>query len=222
LFARPLAQVEAYEVEVGILEKTLQALKVHQWGVQDDARALVEALSLDRGQQHLSTEERRQAALDVLDQQLDFVEMLEGELREQYILLHLTRDTGELNDLKEVLQLSPEQCARIADSAAGWDDEWRAVQTIKSSLQAMRQSSWLLDDGGNSIVDGFLSILHKSQISKLLLWSDHNSESIDDLDFINASFDSNPASGPVFQFGINNNPDTLVEPTSTQAANELL
>jgi hypothetical protein len=173
----------------------------------------MEALSLDRGQQPLSAEERRQAAVDILDQQLEFVGMLQDGLLEQYVLVQLTRDTGELSDLKEALQLSPEQCARIADSAVGWDDEWRALQTVKSSLLAMRNSTWLLDDGGNSIVDGFLSILQKSQISKLLLWSDHNGEAIDDLDFVNASFDSNPAGCPVFQFGVSNNPDTLLEPS---------
>jgi hypothetical protein len=182
----------------------------------------MEALSLDRGQQPLSAEERRQSAIDILDQQLEFVEMLENALVEQYVLVQMTHDTGELTDLKEVLQLSPEQCARIADSAAGLEDEWRALKTIKSSLQAMRNSKWLLDDGGNSIVDGFLSILQKSQISKLLLWSDHNGEAIDDLDFVHASFDSNPAGGPVFQFGVNNNPDTLLEPSSGKAASEPL
>lgn len=217
-----ISQVEAYEVEVGILEKTLESLKKHQWGLQDDSGALIEALSLDRGQQHLTVEERRLASFDILDQQLRFVEMLEDCMREQYVLFHLTRETGELSDLKDALRLSPEQCTRLADSASGWEDDWSALQTVKSSLEAMRNSGWLLSESGNSVVEGFLSIFHKTQISKLLLWSDHNCDSIDDLDFVHASFDPNPASGPVFQFGISNNPDCLLDPSSGKVASEQL
>jgi hypothetical protein len=170
----------------------------------------------------LTTEERRLASNDILDQQLHFVEMLEDCMREQYVLFHLSHETGELSDLKDALRLSPEQCARLADSASGWEDDWSALQTVKGSLKAMRDSGWLLSENGNSVVEGFLSILHKTQISKLLLWSDHNSDAIDDLDFVNATLDPNPPSGPVFQFGINNNPDCLLDPSSGKVATEPL
>lgn len=51
-------QVDAYEQEVGILEKTLEQLKAHQWGMTDDAGALTEALSMDRGQQVYGFDEK--------------------------------------------------------------------------------------------------------------------------------------------------------------------
>jgi hypothetical protein len=206
------SQVEAYEQEVGIMEKTLEALKKHQWGEQDDPAALIEALSIDRGQQDLSVDERQQVARDILDQQLQYIEMLEEGMREQYILYHLhSGENGDLRDLQEALQLSPDQYVRLAQSAAGWEEEWRALQTVKSSLQAMRNNNWLWNEGCNSIIEGFLSIMNKSQISKFLLWADHNSESIDDLDGINAPLNDVPADGPVFQFGVNNNPDSLLD-----------
>jgi hypothetical protein len=52
-------QVDAYEQEVGILEKTLEQLKAHQWGTSDNAGALAEALSMDRGQQVYGTIRKR-------------------------------------------------------------------------------------------------------------------------------------------------------------------
>jgi hypothetical protein len=167
-------------------------------------------------------DERCVACEDVLDQQLRFVEMLEDCMREQYVLYLLSRETDELSDVRDALRLSPEQCTSLADSVSGWEDDWSALQTVKASLKAMRNSGWLLSEKGNSVVEGFLSILHKTQISKLLLWSDHNSDSIDDLDFVNATIDPNPPSCPLFQFGISNNPDCLLDPSSGKATSEPL
>jgi len=45
--------------------------------------------------------------------------------------------------------------------------------------------------------------MNQSQISKFLLWTDHNSEAIEQLDFVNAPSESAlPANAPNFMFGI--------------------
>jgi hypothetical protein len=127
---------------VGILEKTLQQLKAHEWGAQDNASALAEALSMDRGQQVLETPQRQQVARDILQQQLQMVQMLEDIMSEQYILYHL-RDSNEFEDLQQALQLSPQQLEQLAAARVGWDEEWAALQTLKSSLTAMQENAWL-------------------------------------------------------------------------------
>jgi len=200
--------VDAYETEVGILEKTLKQLQAHEWGTMDNPRALTEALSMDRGQQVLTAEERRQAAADILQQQLDYLNMLEELIQEQFIL-QKARDHPELQDLKEALGLTPQQLDQLAQAHSGWEEEWEALQTVKASLQAMKDNNWLWNTGCLSIVEEFMSVLHKNQISKFLLWADHNVEAIDELDGVNAP--STVPQGPVFHFGVNSNPDGVLE-----------
>lgn len=200
--------VDAYETEVGILEKTLKQLQAHEWGTMDNPRALTEALSMDRGQQVLTAEERRQAAADILQQQLDYLNMLEELIQEQFIL-QKARDHPELQDLIESLGLTPQQLDQLAQAHSGWEEEWEALQTVKASLQAMKDNNWLWNTGCLSIVEEFMSVLHKNQISKFLLWADHNVEAIDELDGVNAP--SSVPQGPVFHFGVNSNPDGVLE-----------
>lgn len=200
--------VDAYETEVGILEKTLAQLSSHEWGQgEDHPRALVEALSMDRGQQVLTKEERQQAAADILQQQIDFVAMLEASMQEQYVLSQVGGE--DFQDLAEHLQLTPQQVEQLQAASAGWQDEWNALQTVKTSLLAMRDNGWLWNEGSSAIAEEFLAILHKNQVSKFLLWADHNVEAIDELDGIHAP--SSVASGPIFHFGVNSNPETMLE-----------
>lgn len=189
-------QVDAYETEVGILEKTLSALNAHEWGAQDNASALTDALSMDRGQQVLDAAQRKQSARDILQQQLQVVDMLQDLLSEQYVLFSL-QDSNEFDDLKETLQLTESQLQQLASSKAGWREEWDALQTIKASLTAMRDNDWLWNEGVTQVAEDFMNILHANQISKFLLWTDHNAEAIDELDMVNAG----SVNGPVFAFG---------------------
>lgn len=186
---------------------------MHEWGTQDNPRALVEALSMDRGQQVLTTEERKQTATDILDQQLSYVNMLEEMMQEQYVLQQLQNDPT-LEGLKDALGLSEEQIQQLANSSAGWQDEWDALQTVKSSLQAMKENNWLWNEGCTAVAEEFIGILHKNQVSKFLLWADHNVEAIDELDVVNAP--TQIAQGPIFHFGVNTSTEGLLDEERTQ------
>ena len=79
------------------------------------------------------------------------------------------------------------------------ENEIEALETVVSSLQAMLENKWLLNEGVQNIVDQFTSILHKNQLSKFLLWTDANMEAIDQLDHVNVQ----PLQGaPLFSFGV--------------------
>lgn len=249
--------VDAYEVEVGILEKTLQALKSHEWGGSGEnngvdnsnidgssrASALAAALSMDRGQQQLTLEQRKATATGILEQQLQFLEQLENLLQEQFVLhelaeTHFRGSCGEdgpggsgekknpeeeesvdnLEDLKQLLQLSEDQLVEIRQSSRNWDEEWQALQTVKASLIAMKENDWLWNDGCIETADQFLRILHKNQISKFLLWCDHNVEAIDELDCVNAPVLNRDSEnrgvsvvGPVFSFGVDSHPGDFLD-----------
>jgi len=201
--------VDAYESEVGLLEQTLAKLKAHQWGQNPQGLALQEALSMDRGQQELSAKERQQAAMDILDQQSAYISQLQQALEEQYTLYQVaTSDGPELEELRNALQLSPEQRQQIKEQHnAGWEEEWAALQTVQESLQAMRHHDWLWNNN-SSITEPFMSLLHKNQVCKFLQWADHNSDAMDELDGVRASASSEPPHGPVFTFGIDVTPAT--------------
>jgi hypothetical protein len=169
---------------------------------------------MDRGQQVLSTEERLQTATDILQQQLDYVGMLEEMMQEQFVLYQLQQDPVLNKELKDVVGLSDEQIQQLAQASTGWHEEWDALQTVKTSLQAMKDNNWLWNEGCTAVAEEFTSILHKNQISKLLLWADHNVEAIDELDIVNAP--SQIAQGPVFHFGVNSNPEGLLDEERTQ------
>ena len=59
-------QVDTYEGEVGVLEAALAKLQAHSWGSDHDHEALLEALSMDRGQQPLPPEKRQSLIHDIL------------------------------------------------------------------------------------------------------------------------------------------------------------
>mmetsp|Transcript_14308 Transcript_14308/g.29669 ORF Transcript_14308/g.29669 Transcript_14308/m.29669 type:complete len:497 (-) Transcript_14308:287-1777(-) len=194
--------VEAYEQEVGILEKTLAQLQAHEWGETDNVGALTEALSMDRGQQVLTFKQRHEAAASLLDQQLQWIEMLEEIMMEDYVLQNVR--SGEFAELRDILGLEEEQLNQIEASKVGWEEEWAALQTLKASVTAMRENDWLWNESVSSISEQFMGILHKNQVSKFLLWADHNAEAIDELDGVNA-YPGTP-NGPVFAFGVENQP----------------
>eukprot|EP00531_Pseudo-nitzschia_arenysensis_P004090 CAMPEP_0116135320 /NCGR_PEP_ID=MMETSP0329-20121206/11128_1 /TAXON_ID=697910 /ORGANISM="Pseudo-nitzschia arenysensis, Strain B593" /LENGTH=488 /DNA_ID=CAMNT_0003630113 /DNA_START=143 /DNA_END=1609 /DNA_ORIENTATION=+ len=208
--------VDAYETEVGILEKTLKQLEAHEWGKDtDDHKALLDALGMERGQQAISPEERNTIIQDILTQQKQQVTMLQQAQREQEVLVMLasggSTEVGEgkfdnseedlqmIAELQEILQLSDDQKAKLQESSKGLDREVEALETVSASLEAIQQNDWLLNEGVQEITDQFTSILHKNQQSKLLLWTDANAEAVDQLDLVQVQ----PLqSAPIFSFGV--------------------
>ncbi len=209
-------QVDAYETEVGILEKTLKQLEAHEWGKDtDDHKALLDALGMERGQQAISPEERNTIIQDILKQQKQQVYMLQQAQREQEVLAMLAseglveggegkfdnseEDLQMISELQEILQLSDDQKAKLRESSKGLDREVEALETVSASLEAIQQNNWLLNEGVQEITDQFTSILHKNQQSKLLLWTDANAEAVDQLDLVQVQ----PLqSAPIFSFGV--------------------
>ena len=207
------SQVDAYETEVGILEKTLNQLEAHEWGKDtDDHKSLLDALGMERGQQAISPEERNSIIQDILMQQMQQVYLLQQAQREQEILAMLVsedegeksyggnkEDTEMLSELQEILQLTDDQKGKLRDSSKGLCKEVEALETVSTSLEAIRKNDWLLNEGVQKITDQFTSILHKNQHSKLLLWTDANAEAVDQLDLVQVQ----PLqSAPVFSFGV--------------------
>jgi hypothetical protein len=205
--------VDAYEQEVRILEKTLQQLTDFDWSAEQPPVALLEALSMDRGQSPVLThEERRQAAQDILDQQLQVVAMLQDSLLEQSLLgqvaqAQLQGIDGEWVDLQQSLQLTTDQCHELVAQQAGWEAEWTALQTVQVSLRAMREYDWLHNAAANIAADTVLSILNPMQTSKLALWADHNAEAILELDLVQAA--TSTAAAPIFTFGLESTPESV-------------
>eukprot|EP00980_Cylindrotheca_fusiformis_P021497 scaffold8353_cov138-Cylindrotheca_fusiformis.AAC.28 len=199
------SNVDAYETEVGILEKTLKQLQAHEWGEVDDHKALLEALGMERGQQAIRPEQRGELIKDILSQQLKQVELLRQAQLEQQVLAMLAEDDqDELSkELQEVLQLSDSQKEELRGSSQGLQKEIEALETVASSLQAMVDNEWLLNEGVQNIVDQFTSILHKNQLSKFLLWTDANVDAIDQLDHVQVQ----PLqAAPIFTFGVETSP----------------
>jgi hypothetical protein len=225
---RCFVQVDAYETEVGILEKTLQQLKAHEWGVPTGAagvadtnvekshQSLLEALCMDRGQQVISSEQRAQQCQDILEQQLQQMDLLRQVQFEQQLLAQLASgenkdDDPELvemaQELSSVLALTDEQKAQLPEISKGLDDEMTALDTVFSSLVMMKENEWLLNQGVQDITDQLTSILHKNQMSKFLLWADANAEAIDQLDHVHAAPKNAPhPQGPIFTFGVETTP----------------
>merc|ERR1719199_1590481 len=66
--------VDSYEGEVRALEASLEKLKSHSWGVGADASDLLEALSMDRGQQHVDAAKRIELVASILAQQREHIQ----------------------------------------------------------------------------------------------------------------------------------------------------
>mmetsp|Transcript_27056 Transcript_27056/g.55232 ORF Transcript_27056/g.55232 Transcript_27056/m.55232 type:complete len:550 (+) Transcript_27056:122-1771(+) len=227
--------VDSYEGEVGILEAALSKLKAHRWGSSNpdsnNHDALIEALSMERGQQPLTPEKRSELIQSIIIQQREQVANLMECQLENWILSMLAEselgkdENGknsqsnnvkseddnvldpvdqELNELtaelQSVLQLSPDQLTRIQQSSRGCEREVQDLFTVDNCLESILSNQWLLDEGVDEVAGQFTSILNTSQLSKFLLWSDHNADAIEKLDYVNVGNGSEQ--GPVFEFGI--------------------
>mmetsp|Transcript_2408 Transcript_2408/g.4469 ORF Transcript_2408/g.4469 Transcript_2408/m.4469 type:complete len:541 (+) Transcript_2408:463-2085(+) len=222
--------VESYETEVGVLESSLAKLKAHKWGVGGDATAVLEALSMDRGQQKIDSEKRKELITSILGQQREQIRSLMDCQLETMILgriAHYNEQGGESNgddstdlklmdllhdnddldslsaELNEILNLTTEQKEKLRNSTSGIEEERKAIAVIDESLLALMSNSWLLNNGIEQCTDQFIEILNPTQVSKFLLWADHNSEAIDQLDYVNAPpANSAPNASPMFIFGV--------------------
>ena len=232
--------VDSYEAEVGILEANLAKLKAHKWGMSttdSDHEALIEALSMERGQQPLSPEKRRELIQMIIAQQREQVgNLLECQI-ENWMLgaladAGLKGDGEDKNDelseltseLQSILKLTPDQMTRIKASSEGCTHEIQDLMTMDQCLQSIHENEWLLNEGVDAIgkrsrqvvscccfvryltlgsfstANEFTRILNPSQMSKFLAWSDHNSDSIEKLDYVNPT--SAVGNGPTFEFGV--------------------
>jgi len=286
--------VESYEGEVGVLENSLAKLRAHRWGVGNDPEALIEALSMDRGQQTIDSEKRKEMITTILTQQREQVRNVRDCQVENMVLGFLARyddkggdvdndgddnvdgdidaggnadvdgntdgdseqtagqgssgdatigknsikmeddcepsdmdtTTGSANtegqhkqnhdqqqqrqgldslatELNDILQLTTTQKQKLLAATEGIEEEIRAIEMVDTSLSAMLSNSWLMNEGVEDYTNEFTSILNTSQMSKFMLWADHNSESIDQLDYVNAPpANAPPSQGPVFVFGM--------------------
>ncbi|HEY9817499.1 MAG TPA: hypothetical protein V6D20_17100, partial [Candidatus Obscuribacterales bacterium] len=143
-------QVDAYETEVGILEKTLQQLKAHEWGCpttgpaaaaaatsEKSHQSLLEALCMDRGQQVISSEQRAEQCQDILEQQLQQMELLRQVQFEQQLLAATSSEQKDedpeiaemANELSQVLELTDDQKSQLQGASKGLDEEMVALDT---------------------------------------------------------------------------------------------
>ena len=218
------------ESEVGVLETSLAKLQAHKWGVGNNTDALIEALSMDRGQQKIDSEKRKELITSTLAQQREQVRNLMDCQLENMALAWIAHQgeegagsdnvglfkntdgedpttTAEVNELaselNEVLGLTPDQKKQLRSNTAGIEEERKSIEVIDQSLTALMSNSWLMNNGIEECTEQFTNILNPTQMSKFLLWSDHNSEAIDQLDYVNAPpSNAPPSSSPTFMFGI--------------------
>lgn len=185
----------------------MKQLQAHEWGKDDDHKALLEALGMERGQQAILPEQRTSIIKDILSQQMQHVELLQQAQMEQECLAALAAGTSGddqlARELQDVLQLTDSQKQELQGASQGLHEEVVALETVAASLKAMQENEWLVNEGVQSITDQFTSILHKNQLSKFLLWTDANVEAIDQLDHVQVQ----PLQGaPVFTFGVETTP----------------
>jgi len=223
--------VDSYEGEVGVLESSLSKLRAHRWGDGSDHEAILEALSMERGQQNIDASQRQELIQSILAQQREQVaNIMECQLENMVLgwiagrgsggegggaTIAVKSDDGTpgggsndeteqlAEELEEVLRLTPDQKSRLVKATEGVEQERRAIETVDSCLEAMMAHSWLTNAGVEECAEQFMSILNQGQVSKFLLWTDHNSESIDRLDYVRAPpAGAPPQSGPTFVFGM--------------------
>lgn len=222
--------VDSYEGEVGVLESSLSKLRSHRWGAGADNEAILDALSMERGQQNIDAAQRRDLIQSILAQQREQVaNVMECQL-ENMVLgwiagrgervdeervdeeAKLKREEGTADDdeaeqlakeLEDVLRLTPDQRSRLVTATDGVEAERRAIETVDSCLESMMAHSWLSNAGVEECAEQFMGILNPGQVSKFLLWTDHNSESIDKLDYVRAPpAGAPPQNEPTFVFGM--------------------
>merc|ERR1712176_1232295 len=199
---------------------SLKKLQCHDWGSSDENHdCLLEALSMDRGgQQSLSIEERNNLITDILKQQCDQVDNLLDAQTEIMVLHWLTQmqqqsdeystdvtqeEKDMQTELEEILQLSDKQRTQLSHASEGAHNDYSSITTIQSCLNSLLENEYLVKSELEDVyIEPFMSIFHPSQISKFLLWCDHNSEAIDQLDFVTAPQEYDTDVGPKFVFGI--------------------
>jgi hypothetical protein len=221
--------VDSYEGEVGILESALSKLRSHIWGSNViDHDALIEALSMERGQQPLTLEKRRATVQSILAQQREQVASLIECQLENWVLCTIADEASALSlegmyrcsyaetflavsnnneeiaqissELKSLLNLTPRQLSHINQSSFGCAHEVQDLFTVDSCLQSIQLNEWLLERGVDDVAETFTSILNPNQRSKFLLWSDHNGDPIEHLDYVNVLVGD--GNGPMFEFGV--------------------
>ena len=209
--------MDSYEGEVGVLEASLAKLQAHSWGVGSDLSALLEALSMDRGQQHIPAEKRKELIQSILLQQREQVatirdvqsevmkeEQIKSEEGQGDDAAAIAAEEAELaRELQELLDITPEQREQLQKTTEGLEEERRTIDTIDSCLEALASNDWLLNSSVEECTDRFMSILNPTQTSKFLLWADNNSEAIDQLDYVKAPpAGAPPVNAPTFYFGM--------------------
>ena len=236
--------MESYEAEVGVLEASLSKLRAHEWGIGIDSDALLEALSMDRGQQKIDSTKRKELITSILTQQKEQVHNIMDCQLENMVLGWIARHGEEGNDidgggidadkqmmdvsngdnvagdsldednldemaneLNEILQLTPEQKKQLQKATEGVEEERKAIEVVDTSLSALLSNPWLMNNGIEECMNQFTSIMNPTQMSKFMLWADHNAEAIDQLDYVNApAANAQPSASPSFVFGIDDAP----------------
>lgn len=241
--------MESYEAEVGVLEASLTKLRAHQWGIGIDSDALLEALSMDRGQQKIDSAKRKELITSILTQQKEQVHNIMDCQLENMVLGWIARhgeggedgvvggggglgvggdkqmmdvsngDNGAVsssnednldelaNELNDILQLTPEQKKQLQKATEGVEEERKAIEVVDTSLSALLSNPWLMNNGIEECMNQFTSIMNPTQMSKFMLWADHNAEAIDQLDYVNApAANAQPSASPSFVFGIDDAP----------------
>ena len=195
------------------MESSLAKLRAHKWGVGTDTNSLVEALSMDRGQQKIDAVKRNDLINSILAQQREQVQGLMDCQLENLALAWLSEaeheesesaDEMELaQELNQVLGLSNDQKSQLKSLNEGINEEMNAINVVDASLSALMSNTWLMNSGIETCTEQFTNILNPTQMSKFLLWVDHNAEIIDQLDYVNApSAADHPDTTQKFAFGI--------------------
>ena len=104
------------------------------------------------------------------------------------------------SELRSLLDLAPEQLAIIEECSRGCVHEVRDLFTVDDCLRSIHSNEWLLDEGVDGVAGQLTGILNQTQLSKFLLWSDHNAESIERLDYVNVI--GGEGGGPPFESGV--------------------
>ncbi len=133
--------------------------------------------------------------------------------------------TRVASELQSLLRLTPQQISLMEQqqyvpfssssssfpsSSSSVMNEIQDLFSVMDCLQSIHSNMWLLDEGVEELSSQLTSILNPTQLSKFLLWSDHNAEAIEKLDFVNVlpvngddgSEKDRGGEGPVFEFGV--------------------
>lgn len=178
---------------------------------------------MDRGQQQIDAQKRKELITTILAQQREQVRTLMDCQLENMTLAWIAQHgeavdgmgdadmgnesakaelDGLASELNQILDLTPDQKRQLQLSTGGIEEERHAIQVIDASLTALMSNSWLMNKGVEECADKVTEILNPTQMSKFLLWADHNSEAIDELDYVNApAGDAPPSANPTFVFG---------------------